>query len=320
VSLSSSDLLFYEPVVLVEQCKLDEVLLWVAIQRPPKSDWPYGDFPLVELSEHECKELGIPESPRGCHYTTPELVRKRFSSIKEKRRRQFVEDQVAEASGVQKDYARWRELVTRATEPYAAQIYLELRRGRLQARGKLLPSDVCLGEFLDDEHTYGTPDPRLTNLAVQPIPSDAWSQLGIDWLSSAVTCPAGCYCDIKVPTDLLMSTFPPMRSATDEVVYAVGDALMIDLAASATGTSERLKRGPGRPSPFGNGAWNGFHVEVARLLLRGELPTKREAAISMMTDWFNRTCGQAPGRTAIGERLTPYYHLEIDADGNSDGN
>jgi hypothetical protein len=314
-----SKVLFCEVVTLVHHCKLDEALLWTAIQRLPKEPYVRCDFVLASLSGYDCDQLGIPEPPHGRHFDTPDLVRKQFARLDrtstelEEREKYYV----AQAEGTQDDYARWKPLLYRAMEPFAAELYLALHKGLLPARGKLLPAGFSIEDYLHSRHTYEKDDPRLDELSDQPIPSAAWNQPGIDWLSSALTSASDRYCDISIPTDVLLSIYPPQRSELGEA-YVVGDTLMIELATCPE-IVERPGRGPGRPTPFGNGAWNGFHVEVARLLTRGELPAKREAGIELMTNWFTRTCGQAPGRTAIGERLTPYYRaLGIGA--NSDGN
>ena len=54
-------------------------------------------------------------------------------------------------------------------------------------------------------------------------------------------------------------------------------------------------------------SWDPFHLEVADLLKRGELPAKKEAAIQHLQDWFGRTLNQRPSRTSIGQKLKPYY-------------
>ena len=53
--------------------------------------------------------------------------------------------------------------------------------------------------------------------------------------------------------------------------------------------------------------WDPFHLEVADLLLRQELPAKKEAAIQHFQDWFERTLNQRPSRASIGQKLKLYY-------------
>ena len=64
-------------------------------------------------------------------------------------------------------------------------------------------------------------------------------------------------------------------------------------------------RAPGRPPTF---AWDAFHVEVADMIKAGRMPRKKEAAIQQMVSWFgNSPGGQVPSRSAVSEKLTPYY-------------
>jgi hypothetical protein len=37
------------------------------------------------------------------------------------------------------------------------------------------------------------------------------------------------------------------------------------------------------------------------------MPQKKEAAIQEMVSWFESTHGQKPSRSAVSEKLTPYY-------------
>lgn len=60
---------------------------------------------------------------------------------------------------------------------------------------------------------------------------------------------------------------------------------------------------------------NAFHLEVTDLLMRGELPAKKESAIQHFQDWFKQVLKQHPKRTAIGDKLKPYYDRFINPDG-----
>jgi hypothetical protein len=59
----------------------------------------------------------------------------------------------------------------------------------------------------------------------------------------------------------------------------------------------------GRP-PF---PWEEFHVEVAALIQKNALPEKKEAAIAHFERWFRAKLGISVSRTAIGQKLKPYY-------------
>jgi hypothetical protein len=68
----------------------------------------------------------------------------------------------------------------------------------------------------------------------------------------------------------------------------------------------------GRP-PY---PWDAFHLEVAGLVRRDELPAKKEAAIEHFQAWFKRKLGIRPSRAAVGEKLKPYYDEFVKASQN----
>jgi len=84
----------------------------------------------------------------------------------------------------------------------------------------------------------------------------------------------------------------------------VGDCLLVK--ETAAGNIRQPPRRPlGRPPAF---AWEAFHVEVAELIKSGRMPQKKESAIQEMMSWFASTQGgQSPSRSAVSEKLTPYY-------------
>jgi len=73
----------------------------------------------------------------------------------------------------------------------------------------------------------------------------------------------------------------------------------------------RKQRQAGRPQAY---AWAAFHVEVADLIRRNELPVKKEAAIEQILTWFKTTQNQNPSRSAVSEKLTPYYERFFKSD------
>ena|ERR1700676_712354 len=83
----------------------------------------------------------------------------------------------------------------------------------------------------------------------------------------------------------------------------VGNYLLVK-EFSADNVAQPPRRTPGRPPAF---AWEAFHVEVADLINSGRMPQKKEAAIQLMVSWFENTQKQKPSRSAVSEKLTPYY-------------
>jgi hypothetical protein len=126
---------------------------------------------------------------------------------------------------------------------------------------------------------------------------------GIDWFSNAVTAHGNCYCDMSMPVEVLMSLFPGHRTPVDGAEF-VGEFLLVKEPADGN-VRQPPRRTLGRPPAF---AWEAFHVEVADLIRSGRMPQKKEAAIQQMVSWFESTQGgKRPSRSAVSEKLTPYY-------------
>jgi hypothetical protein len=196
---------------------------------------------------------------------------------------------------------RWLPHVTTAMELPAAELFSKLRRGQIEALGKLLPAGVEIIDFLEDQNSYGRSD--FGSLVDSAIPHDFWTMRGIDWLSNAVTANGNCYADVTVSVEVLMSLFPGQRTPLEGAEF-VGDFLLVK-----EHTAGKVRQPPartlGRPPAF---AWEAFHVEVADLIKSGQMPQKKEAAIQQMLSWFERTQeGKTPSRSAVSEKLTPYY-------------
>ena len=84
----------------------------------------------------------------------------------------------------------------------------------------------------------------------------------------------------------------------------VGNLVLVKETAEAN-LQQTPRRTLGRPPAF---AWEAFHVEVADLVKSGRTPQKKEAAIQQMMNWFETTQGgKSPSRSAVSEKLTPYY-------------
>ena len=196
---------------------------------------------------------------------------------------------------------QWLPLVTAAMELPATELFLRLRRQQIEAQGKILPDGVEIIDFLEDQNSYSRG--AFDNLVDRVIPHDFWTMSGIDWLSNAVTVNGICYCDVSMSVEALMNLFPGQRTPVDGAEF-VGDFLLVKENAAGT-IRQPPRRALGRPPAF---AWEAFHVEVADLIKNGRMPQKKEAAIQQMVSWFASTQGgQRPSRSAVSEKLTPYY-------------
>jgi hypothetical protein len=294
--------LWFEPVDLLSRCSLNEGLLWVWADRVP-IDNAYREKNVFDsLQDWECERLNIPPVPKGvrraAQYLTEQRLRSRnYGKMPKGAREYHVREGMEEAEAVR----QWLPLVTSAMELPATELFLRLRRGEIEALGRLLPNGVEIIDFVEDQNPYSRS--RFNDLVDSVIPHDFWTMPGIDWLSNAVIAHGNCYCDVSIPVEVLMSLFPSQRTPVDGAEF-VGDFLLVKEPAAGT-VPPLPRRAPGRPPVF---AWEAFHVEVADLIKSGRMPQKKEAAIQQMTDWFESTQGgQRPSRSAISEKLTPYY-------------
>src|SRR5262249_44841864 len=180
--------------------------------------------------------------------------------------------QVSEGMEEAKAVRQWLPLVTSAMELPAAELFLRLRRGEIEALGKLLPDGAEIIDFLEDQNSYSRS--RFDDLVDSVIPHDFWTMPGIDWLSNAVIAHGNCYCDVSIPVEVVMNLFPGQRTPTDGAEF-VGDFLLVK--EPAAGPLPLPRRTPGRPPVF---AWEAFHVEVADLIKSGRMPEKKRLRFS----------------------------------------
>lgn len=298
----SDEEFWFEPVSLLDRCSLNEGLFWVWADRVPVNNVFREKNVFDSLQDWECEQLNFPAAPRAvgraAHYRTEERLRRKYSGYMAKDAVEFhVNEGVQEAEAVR----QWLPFVTAAMEVPAAELFLRLRRGKIEAQGKLLPVGAEIIDFVEDDNTYGRSD--FDDLTDSVIPQDFWTMSGIDWISNAVTAPGSCYCDVSISVEVLMSQFPGERTPVEGAVF-VGDFLLVH-ESSRDILHQVPSRTRGRPQVF---AWDAFHVEIADLLKSGLMPQKKEAAIQHMMSWFETTQGgRKPSRSAVSEKLTPYY-------------
>jgi hypothetical protein len=208
--------------------------------------------------------------------------------------RQSFEVQREAAIAYERDCKSWSHVYERAIEYPASRIFVSLRSGSLRANGRLLP-------YADVRATRSKLEAEgrdVFDLAVTDIPPTFWSLQGIDYDASAAGNGTEYYCHISCLTDDVLSVFPGQREEVTGVLR-IGDSFVLGERPGAVGS--RVHRG--RP-PY---PWDAFHLEVAVLLRRNELPAKKEAAIEHFRSWFDREHGIKVSRSVIGEKLKPYY-------------
>jgi hypothetical protein len=143
--------LWFEPTSLLSPCSLNEALLWVWAGRVPL-DNVYRETNVFEsLQDWQCEHLNIPAVPKGvrsgAHYLTEERLRRRdYGKMTKDAREYHISERMEEAEATR----QWRPLVITAMEWPATELFLRLRRGEIEAMGKLLPSGVEIIDFLED--------------------------------------------------------------------------------------------------------------------------------------------------------------------------
>jgi len=292
---------WFEPVSLLSRCSINEGLLWVWADRVPVSNVYREENAFESLQDWECERLNIPPVPEGvrraAHYRTEARLRSRnYGKMTKDAREYHVLEGMKEAEATK----QWLPVVTSAMELPATELFLKLRRNEIEAQGKLLPDGVEIIDFVEDQRPYARGD--FSDLIDGVIPPEFWTMRGIDWLSNAVTANGNIYCDVSISVEALMSLFPGERTPIDGAEF-VGDFLLVKEPPVDT-VPQIPRRTPGRPAAF---AWEAFHVEVADLIKNGRMPQKKEAAIQHMANWFETTQKQKPSRSAVSEKLTPYY-------------
>jgi hypothetical protein len=307
---------FFQPVALPERCYLEEVLYWVAFQRLPVAGYYNGEeiresdemgyapgIVDTELAEAETQRAGIPPDPHwlaildGRTSLSPawydDFLAKYDLDLDPEHRARLIAEREA-AVAFEKECQLWRPHFERAIEYPSSRIYVALRERRLVAKGRLLPS-LDENEAIDqlEAKNQGVLDVTATN-----IPSSFWTLKGIDFRSSAAKSADAHYCHISFLTDDVLGVFPGDREEVSGV-DRIGETLVLSERPDRYRSNVRR----GRP-PY---AWDSFHIEVADLLRRNEMPAKKEAAIEQFQAWFEREHGTRPSRAVVGEKLKPYF-------------
>ena len=136
---------------------------------------------------------------------------------------------------------QWLPIVTAAMELPATELFLKLRRGQIEATGKLLPDGVEIIDFVEDQNSYSRGD--FDDLSDTIIPHEFWTMPGIDWLSNAVTANGKRYCDVSMSVEAVMSYFPGERRQVNGAEF-VGDFLLVK-EPSADNVPQFPRRTPG---------------------------------------------------------------------------
>jgi hypothetical protein len=307
---------FLKRVDVPEICFLKEVLFWVAFRRLPVTIYDLdgnemrngGDIGgyAVELTDipdwledEECASANIPPDPRYAAAVRGETSRS-LKDLDDLLARIDLNDPVRlslnserdEAVAQEKQMEPWFLQYQDAIEYPASKIFVALKDGRLKAKGRLLPEDVDVDVLNEDIDIFDSP--------VVEIPAAFWSLKGIDFEESSADDDYSHYYHIRCQVTEVFSVFPGDYEPVSEVGQFGPNFLIKDATATRRIPNARQRGRPSYP-------WDAFHLEVATLIYKGQLPAKKEACIQYMQDWFRRTLSIGPSRAAIGEKLKPYY-------------
>jgi hypothetical protein len=311
------------PIYPPEKCYLIEVLLWRAFGRFPElqysddgEDWRfdgnarYGyEAPIPggsELSDGECSYAGIPPDPTmqalledktiNCVSDYDEWISNFRETEQDPDHLAELKREREEAIALEKAEAEWTPIFDDYVDPFRSEVFLKLRSGTLQAFGTKLP-DV----YDETPLELDAGSEEWESIPVTEIPSQAWISKGIKWSDSALKSRNDHFIWVHVLAEEMLRLFPPNQLIKPDFVQRVGESFAISmskLSRFASGTSKR-----GRPAL----PWDTFHVEVARRFRDGEMPAMKESAIFDLQQWFQKSIGIKVGRTAIGQKLKPYY-------------
>jgi hypothetical protein len=261
------------------------------------------------LSDDETARAGIPDDPEWVALVKDQttldvaLYDKWLASddLEDGVRRQFEAERET-ARAYDKACEEWDPHYRLAVEYPASKIFVALKDGSLRAQGRLLPA-------IDRDEAFAileAADRGVFDIAPTDIPPSFWTLQGIDFKMSTAKNGNHHYCHISFATEEVLSVFPGER---EEVagIERVGDSFVL----SDKGKARHASVHRGRP-PY---PWDAFHIEVASLLRRNELPEKKESAIEYFRSWFQREHGIRASRSVIGEKLKPYYDKFVRASG-----
>jgi len=204
----------------------------------------------------------------------------------------------AKAEAFYANYHEWRELHDAYIDQFQTELLLALRKGQLTAYGRKLPRPdrdrtqrlfERLGQYTED-------------IEPQKIPKELWVSTFVDWQESSLTTAKTAFVWIAVELKDLLERFPPNELIAPEKISQIGGCFAIAERAFAEGKKSTAGNRGRPPLP-----WDRFYVEVARLYKEDEMPTKKEAAIQHFQTWFEQELGLNASRTAIGQKLKPFF-------------
>jgi hypothetical protein len=316
-------------VMLADRCFLRELLYWAAVRRFPLweedprdgSDFRFSRecgldtsiFTESQVTFAECEYAGISPNPRyrallenGDVFDRDSLERvenyidqqlsalspEEFSEADREEltaRRREIRKELNEVDDWDKDFDTYLEY-------FKSEVFVDLREGRLDGFGAKLKGSSWedIQKAIDEGDAYPREQVHLR------IGQGEWIPSKIDWDKSILYGKEFSYCWVNIHVDQMFSLYPVPDLSTIGSVKKLCDSYILD-RQNLDDPPPQPRRG--RP-PF---PWEQFHVEVAALASKNALPEKKEAAIAYFEGWFRDTIGISVSRSAIGQKLKPYY-------------
>ena len=303
-----------EATQLAERCFLSEILHWLAFRRLPISKYTLdgeearfsGDESPASfddvVTDTECAFAGLPPNPEyaamladprplGLDYYDA-LLRYDLEETELNKLRQ----ERAQAVEFHHNVAVWQASYDAYLEYFEARIFVDLREGKI--RGSAVEVPRRDGSEAS-EYIYAE-DIALAKQPIVQIPPEIWLASEIDWDNSAIVANSSVFHWVHFSTEAMIAAYPIPSSPVIGKVVPVGDLYVLDALDQAELTMPRRRGRPPLP-------WDRFHLEVAALAKEDSLPRKKEAAIHQFAEWFRIELGISVSRSAIGQKLTPYY-------------
>lgn len=195
-------------------------------------------------------------------------------------------------------YKEWRQSHDAYIDQFQNELLIALRRGDLVAHGRKMPhrqQNRCM-------KTFGAKGFWTADIATTPISPECWVSKYVNWLEGSLKTPTDYFVWITITVEDMLKIFPPSKLVPKNVLLTIGDSYAIAENAVTIDKPPEISRRGRPPLP-----WQDFYVEVARHYRDGTMPDKKEAAIQMFLDWFKSSKRLEPSRSAVGEKLKPFF-------------
>jgi hypothetical protein len=274
---------------IAKTCFLIQALLYRAVARLPLQI-PEDEAIDPVLTPEECRVAGLQPDPKWEEIEKGEDDERVLAVIAlpagSDERKRLHEQRIKWKAVQEWRRTEWNHGFQELLKRHHNEFLMALVEGRLRCHGQrsglLTKEDIAAGASWQD-------------IPWEEIPSTFWSSCEIDWEKNRAKGGTAAYDSIIVETEDLFREFPFPRPE-ETVVGRIGDCFILtDEIAAPT-------RNLGRP-PF---PWDEFHLELARRVVRHELP-KQDSVLKAMQDWCESQWGKSPGDSTLKQKLKPYY-------------